>query len=144
MVKNSYKSRVISPKSGAVACALYKFSPKSMEIMMENLVITEEEEEDLVVDDTMSTGLSNANLCLVGQVVSDHTADFNLIKSHIASTWKPKKEIDIKDIGNERFLFQINHVIDLRRVLDDCPWSFGRFPIIVLQLSLGEIPHSVP
>ncbi|KAL8483591.1 hypothetical protein ACS0TY_026322 [Phlomoides rotata] len=41
-------------------------------------------------------------------------------------------------------LFQFSHVIDLKRVLDNCPWSFGRFPLIVHQLSMGKIPHTVP
>ncbi|KAL8533864.1 hypothetical protein ACS0TY_010046 [Phlomoides rotata] len=87
-----------------------------METMMENMVITEEEEEDLVVDDM----------------------------SRIASVWMPKKGIDIKDIENERIMFQSNHIIDLRRVLDGSPWSFGRFSLIVRHLCLGEFPHSVP
>ncbi|KAL8470411.1 hypothetical protein ACS0TY_033042 [Phlomoides rotata] len=116
-----------------------------MERMMENLVITEEEEEeDLVVEDVESTELPNANLCLVGRFVSNHNANFNIIKSRIAGIWKPKKGIVIKDIWNGRILFQFYHVIDLRRVLDGCPWFFGGFPLIVHQLTRGEIPHSVP
>ncbi|KAL8546024.1 hypothetical protein ACS0TY_005945 [Phlomoides rotata] len=140
MLKNGYKTRIISSKLGAVACALHNSFPNSMERMMENLVITEEEEEDLVVDDTFAT---TENLCLVGRFISGYTANFNLMRSRIASTWKPKKGIDIKDIGNGRFLFQFSHAIDLKRVLDGYPWSFGRFPLIVHQLALGEIPHSV-
>ncbi|KAL8492183.1 hypothetical protein ACS0TY_023713 [Phlomoides rotata] len=70
--------------------------------------------------------------------------NFNVIKSLVASVWKPKKGIDIKDIGNGRIIFQFNHSIDLRRVLDGCPWSFGRFHLIVHHLCLVEIPHSVP
>ncbi|KAL8520505.1 hypothetical protein ACS0TY_011141 [Phlomoides rotata] len=41
-------------------------------------------------------------------------------------------------------MFQFNHALDLRRVLDGCPWSSSRFPLIVHHISLGEIPHSVP
>ncbi|KAL8505539.1 hypothetical protein ACS0TY_016689 [Phlomoides rotata] len=141
MLKNGYKLRIIFPKSGAVVCALYISSPNSMDRMMENLVITEEEEEDLVVDDTM---VSNANLCLIGRFVSGHSVNFNLMRSRITSTWKLKKGINIKDIGNMRFLIQFSYAIDLMRVLDGCPWSFGRFPLIVHQLSMGEIPHIVP
>ncbi|KAL8519656.1 hypothetical protein ACS0TY_010553 [Phlomoides rotata] len=100
-----------------------------------NINVIQEEEEDLVVDDTI---LSNANLCLVGRFVSGYTANFNLMRSRIASTWKPKKGIDIKDIGDGRFLFQFSHAIDLRRVLDGCPWSFGRFPLIVISCLWGK------
>ncbi|KAL8499912.1 hypothetical protein ACS0TY_019793 [Phlomoides rotata] len=135
---------VFSPQLGVVSCKHRKLPQISMERMMENLVIIEDEEEDLIVENVENTELPIANLCLVGHFVTDHNANFNIIKSHIAGIWKPKKGIDIKDIGNGRILFQFFHVIDLRRVLDGCPWSFGGFPLIVHQLTVGEIPHYVP
>ncbi|KAL8480040.1 hypothetical protein ACS0TY_026827 [Phlomoides rotata] len=147
MLKNGYKSRVISPKSGAVACALYNSSPNSMDRMMENLVITEEEEEeeeDLVVDDTI---LSNANLCLVGRFVSGHTANFNLMRSRIASTWKPKKGIDIKDIGNGSTLpwlcfDDFNDLLsasDKRGRVAHPNWLLGGFRETILECGLSDI-----
>ncbi|KAL8549450.1 hypothetical protein ACS0TY_008329 [Phlomoides rotata] len=65
---------------------------------MKNLAISNDEEEDLLVDGAATNISVNANLCLVGGFITDQSVNFNIIKSQIATIWKPKKGINIKDI----------------------------------------------
>ncbi|KAL8498725.1 hypothetical protein ACS0TY_021887 [Phlomoides rotata] len=76
VIQNGYKSRVISPKLGAVACILHNSSPNSMDRMMENLVITEEEEEDLVVDDTIVSNVFNLPVGCFLETVGERLGNF--------------------------------------------------------------------
>ncbi|KAL8465990.1 hypothetical protein ACS0TY_035197 [Phlomoides rotata] len=41
-------------------------------------------------------------------------------------------------------LFQFNHRVDHRRVIEGGPWTIGNHPLILHQLRLGEVPHPVP
>lgn len=46
----------------------------------------------------------------------------------------------VKELGNNRFLFQMAHEIDISRVIDGSPWSFNRAPLIFKRLTPGENP----
>ncbi|KAL8475083.1 hypothetical protein ACS0TY_031490 [Phlomoides rotata] len=52
--------------------------------------------------------------------------------------------IALPQIGEGRFLFQFFHYLDVKRVMDGSPWSFGKFPLVVHHLKIGELPMSVP
>ncbi|KAL8531682.1 hypothetical protein ACS0TY_008323 [Phlomoides rotata] len=69
---------------------------------MKNLAISNDEEEDLLVDGAATNISVNADLCLVGGFIIDQLVNFNIIKSQIATIWKPKKGINIKDIVGKR------------------------------------------
>ncbi|XP_057779545.1 uncharacterized protein LOC130998128 [Salvia miltiorrhiza] len=115
-----------------------------MEDQMANLHISEEDDE-LVLDDEI-TGDSNVtvDLCLVGRFLTDQTINFPLMRSRLASVWRPGKGVFVKDIGQGRYIFQFFHEIDLIRVYDGGPWAFGNFPLILHRLKRGEFPLQVP
>lgn len=119
------------------------FSVK-MDLPLENLTLSNEEEDELVLDDgeIQDTAVS-VELCLVGRFLTDQTINFNLMKSRMAAVWRPGKGLFVKDIGQGRFIFQFFHAIDLNRVFEGGPWSFGVFPLILHKLKVGEFPHRV-
>ncbi|KAL8528879.1 hypothetical protein ACS0TY_006375 [Phlomoides rotata] len=49
-----------------------------------------------------------------------------------------------KPIGEGRFLFQFFHGLDVKIVLDGCPWSFNNHPLLLHLLRKGEHPQRVP
>lgn len=52
--------------------------------------------------------------------------------------------MNFKEIGEGRILFQFFHRLDHKRVVEGGPWSIGSHPLIIHQMRVGEVPHSVP
>lgn len=63
--------------------------------------------------------------------MTDQPINFNLLRSRMASVWKPNKGVFVKEIGEHRYLFQFFHRIDVKRVLDGAPWFFGVNPLVL-------------
>lgn len=81
---------------------------------MENLSLTKDEEEELIlVAENIDPGLGNIDLCLVGRFLTDRSVNFNVMRQRMASVWRPVKGVCIMDIGSQRYLFQFFHKIDL-------------------------------
>ncbi|XP_057770775.1 uncharacterized protein At4g02000-like [Salvia miltiorrhiza] len=103
------------------------------------------EDDELILDDDI-TGESSVSvdLCLVGRFLTDQPINFNLMRSRLASIWRPGKGVFMKDIGQGRFIFQFFHELDLLWVYDGGSWSFGNFPLILHRLKKGEFSLAVP
>lgn len=112
---------------------------------MENLNLSVEEDNELVFgeEDTEITA-DGLELCLVGRFITDQSLKFNILRSCLASVWKLRRGVEIKDIGNGRLLARFYHKVDLKRVIDGGPWSIGNHPLIIHPLKVGEVPHRVP
>ncbi|KAL8470718.1 hypothetical protein ACS0TY_033330 [Phlomoides rotata] len=66
------------------------------------------------------------------------------MKSRLATTWKPKKWVVMKELGCGRYMFQFFHPLDVKRVIDGSPWVLGNHLLVVHQLVTGELPLTVP
>ncbi|KAL8548212.1 hypothetical protein ACS0TY_007510 [Phlomoides rotata] len=116
-----------------------------MDFAFANLSLLEDKEEELLVESSHGMGGATVvEFSVVGRFVTDQPIPFNLMKARMASIWNPKKGVHMKEIGEGRFLFQLFHHLDVNRVMDGSPWSFGKFPLIVHHLKIGELPMSVP
>lgn len=49
----------------------------------------------------------------------------------------------MKELDLNFYLFQFYHELDIKRVMEDCPWSFNRRALIVTRLKNGENPRNV-
>ncbi|KAK1397336.1 hypothetical protein POM88_007199 [Heracleum sosnowskyi] len=52
---------------------------------------------------------------LVGRFLSDIPIDFNVMKNMMAGLWKPGKGMYVKELGNNRYLFQMAHEISIEK-----------------------------
>lgn len=112
---------------------------------MENIHLSSDEEEELILDEgSVQPGDVGADLCLVGRFLTDQPINFNLMRSHMASIWRPGKGVYMKSIGDGRFLFQFFHALDIQRIEEGGPWSFNNIPLILHRLQRGEFPTRVP
>ncbi|XP_057810308.1 uncharacterized protein LOC131024788 [Salvia miltiorrhiza] len=115
-----------------------------MEERMAGLKLSAEEDELLIDDDIADDTTVAVELCLVGRFLTEQPINFNLMRSRLASIWRPGKGVFMKDIGDGRFIFQFFHELDLQRILDNGPWSYGNFPLILHKLKKGDLPSKVP
>lgn len=43
----------------------------------------------------------------------------------MTSIWKTKEGVSIKPIGNNRYMFQFFHRLDVKRIMEGSLWTFG-------------------
>ncbi|CAN0863336.1 hypothetical protein LINGRAHAP2_LOCUS8671 [Linum grandiflorum] len=52
--------------------------------------------------------------------------------------------MEIEKLGNDRILFRFHHVVDINRVLDDCPWHFDQSLLVLHAVQPRENPLQLP
>lgn len=68
--------------------------------------------------------------CLVGRFLTDFPIDFQAMQHKMASLGKPGRGVYIKELESKRYIFQFYHEVDIKRVIEGSPWTFGRFQLI--------------
>ncbi|XP_074377829.1 uncharacterized protein LOC141719355 [Apium graveolens] len=115
-----------------------------------NNISLEDEDEDeggleIITEnaDETQTGF-DAKLYVVGKFLTEGRTDFQALQQTLAALWKPGMGVYIKELETNLFLFQFYHEVDVKRVMEGCPWSFNRRELLMRRLSEGENPRSVP
>lgn len=62
----------------------------------------------------------------------------------LASLWRPKEGVEIRDLGGQRYSFVFYHKLDLQKVVDGGPWSFEQGTLLCQTLKPSEDPLSLP
>ncbi|XVF64789.1 hypothetical protein PTKIN_Ptkin09bG0195000 [Pterospermum kingtungense] len=116
-----------------------------MDNQMQGLSLFDEEGKGSCLeqgDDLSQVPVINCALC-VGCFLTDRHIRFPVMKNRMASLWRPGRGVAIKELSPHLSLFQFFHEIDLKRVLDGCPWTFDNHLLILHKLGPGEIPSQI-
>ncbi|KAJ8765399.1 hypothetical protein K2173_012096 [Erythroxylum novogranatense] len=81
--------------------------------------------------------------CVIGRLLTEKIINFPIFKQIIASIWRPVKGMMIKDLGNNVFIFQFFHHLDMDRVLRDGPWNYQQQILLLRRLQPMENPRQV-
>lgn len=49
----------------------------------------------------------------------------------------------MKELEANLYVFQFYHEVDVKRIMEGCPWSFNRRALVMQPLREGENPRSV-
>lgn len=109
-----------------------------MDKAFEKLAFVEEEDDELMVK---AGDFGKLEFCVVGRVLSDQPIQFNLFRSRMALIWNPKKGVHVKEIGNDRFLFQFFHHLYVKRILDGGSWFYDSNPLVISSIKAGIYPN---
>lgn len=82
-------------------------------------------------------------LCVVGRFISEGKVDFMAMQHTMAALWKPGRGVYMKELDSNLYLFQFYREIDVKRVMEGCPWSFNRRALVMARLKEGENPRNV-
>jgi 14-3-3 protein epsilon len=93
--------------------------------------------------DSDSSNIQILDHCLIGRVLTDKQIRFSYFKERLSHFWKPGKKVSILQSGEGRFLFQFNHRLDAAKVLDEGPWLFDNFTMVIERIAPGVVPASV-
>ncbi|KAJ8764837.1 hypothetical protein K2173_010302 [Erythroxylum novogranatense] len=85
-----------------------------------------------------------SQFCVVGRLITDKPFNFIAFKKIMAAVWKPVKGMLMKDLGNNAFLIQFMHRMDMERVVDGGHRNFVQNLIVLVEVPLGTNPKQVP
>lgn len=115
-----------------------------------NDISLEDEEEggiEIEASEVLANNLQNqgfdAKLCIVGRFITEGRTDFEALQQTLDVLWKPGRGVYMKEIDSNLYLFQFYHELDVKRVMEGCPWSFNRRALVMSRLQEGHNPRSV-
>lgn len=79
--------------------------------------------------------------CLVGRFLTESPIDFQAMPHRMTALWRPGKGMYVKEVDRNRYVFQFYHEIDIARVIEGSPWTFGRFHLIFERMKEGDNPR---
>ncbi|KAK1400198.1 hypothetical protein POM88_010061 [Heracleum sosnowskyi] len=117
---------------------------KEMEEAFAKVHLEEEDQGGLSYENTPDE-LSEIDTrwCLVGRFLTESHIDFQAMQHKMASLWRPRRGLYVKQMDNNRFLFQVYHEMDIMRVIEGSPWTFGRFHLVMERLKSGDDPRTM-
>ncbi|XP_074351653.1 uncharacterized protein LOC141690779 [Apium graveolens] len=119
-------------------------SVQEMEEEFAMISIGDEEHGGLMYDEKSEELCEiDARWCLVGHFLTDSSIDFQAMQHKMTSPWRPGRRMYFKQLDVNRFIFQFYHEVDIKRVVDGSPWSFGRFLLVFERLKEGDNPRTL-
>lgn len=109
------------------------------------LTLEEDEDQGLEIEGIgeLPTALKVGKF-IVGQFLNDRPINFMAMQHMLASIWRPVKGVVVTETSrHNRFLFQFFHDLDVRRVLDDGPWTFNQNILLIKRLEPDEQASSI-
>ncbi|XP_019154318.1 PREDICTED: uncharacterized protein LOC109150794 [Ipomoea nil] len=61
----------------------------------------------------------------------------------MASAWKPVSGVHITELQPNLFQFVFHHITDVRRVMDEGPWSFENCTLLCKDVKDGQLPEDM-
>lgn len=112
----------------------------SLSDALNNIFLDDEEEGGLAIDEGITlegeqpfNGF-DAKLCVVARFLTEGQVDFPAMQQTLAALWKPCMGVYIKELEVNLFLFQFYHEVDVKRVMEGCPWSFNRRALVMVRM----------
>nr|XP_017245464.1 PREDICTED: uncharacterized protein LOC108217127 [Daucus carota subsp. sativus] len=112
--------------------------------LMEDLDITNEEEEELVFDEEFEETGNRFELCVVGRFLTEKSLNVRAMKSKLADIWRPAMGISIKTLTAGLYLFQFFHKDDMQWMMNNGPWTFDNAILVTNTIPAGGDPTKVP
>ncbi|KAL0325207.1 UNVERIFIED_CONTAM: hypothetical protein Sradi_5090000 [Sesamum radiatum] len=85
----------------------------------------------------------NDAFLLVGRLLTPRTFRYDVMSSTLSTLLRPARGMDVRLVGDNRFLLRFNHMVDRDRALMGCPWTFDRNLVILQSVSEDENPLEV-
>ena len=116
---------------------------------MDDIHLEDEDEDGIDIMPVQNTAADtelgfNWKLCLIGRFLQIGSYDFSAMQQTLASLWKPGKSVFMKELDDNRFIFQFYHELDIKRVIDGSPWYFNRKALIITRMTEDGNPLNVP
>ncbi|CAN0837172.1 hypothetical protein LINGRAHAP2_LOCUS1722 [Linum grandiflorum] len=81
---------------------------------------------------------------VVGSLLTTRPYNFQTLKHKMEIVWEPDMGMQAEEIGQNLMLFHFFSDLDLRWVIDNGPWQFECYLLVLHELKPGEDPTTVP
>ncbi|MBA0576089.1 hypothetical protein Golob_025028 [Gossypium lobatum] len=113
-----------------------------MEPKFAGLSLDEEEKEILQAQGDLDLVNNEESLSLVGCFLTASIIHYPAMKSTMANLWHSVRGVQIRDLGEKRYLFKFFHVVDMERVIKGALWTFNNHLLILHKLQGGRSTKS--
>lgn len=108
------------------------------------LSISDEEDEGYSIgEDDIPIQNQVKQFILVGRLLTEKSVKFNIMKETLAAIWRPGKGMSVQEVEQNLFLFQFYNEKDMKRILEDGPWSYEQSLLLLKQMKPHESPMEV-
>ncbi|KAL0293446.1 UNVERIFIED_CONTAM: hypothetical protein Sangu_2524000 [Sesamum angustifolium] len=115
-----------------------------MDRLGKSLVLTEDEVAGLEISSAGEFGnTENDAFLLVGRLHTPRAFRYDVMSSTLSTLLRPAWGMDVRLVGDNRFLLRFSHVVHRDRALMGCPWTFDRNLVILQSVSEDENPLEV-
>ncbi|CAN0915557.1 hypothetical protein LINGRAHAP2_LOCUS29206 [Linum grandiflorum] len=83
-------------------------------------------------------------LCLVGAFSTKRVMHVHVVCRSLPSVWEPERGVEVDELDGGLYLFQFEHQLDVRKVVDKGSWHFNGVLLIVHELQPGKFQDQVP
>lgn len=104
------------------------------------LNISDDDQEGLILEElpTENHGVGY-DRCLIGSLLTNRKVNFGAMQETLSAIWRPVKGVFMEEtIYPNLFIFKFFHELDMKRVLDDGPWTFNQQVLLLKKLDVDE------
>ncbi|XP_019178530.1 PREDICTED: uncharacterized protein LOC109173671 [Ipomoea nil] len=80
---------------------------------------------------------------VVGRFLTQRLIKVEYMRQVMASAWKPVSGVHITELQPNLFQFVFHHITDVRRVMDEGPWSFENCTLLCREVKDGQLPKDM-
>ena len=103
-----------------------------------NLKLTKEEEEDIVIANSNSSGIfEECSLSLFGRLLSYCNQNLRALKNSLKAAWKMGSDLRIVEVGNNILQFKFGSRCQLEWVEKSGPWNFDNNLLLLCRWRKG-------
>lgn len=106
--------------------------------------LTEDEDDPIDLDEIPSEEMEvQVAHCLAGKLLTINTFNINAMKNVFRSAWKPQKELLIREVGKNLFIFQFFSMEVKETVIRMCLCSFDGHLLLIREIDGTEQPENL-
>lgn len=79
----------------------------------------------------------------MGRFITDSTIDFQAMQHKMTTLQRPVRSVYIKQLDSNKFIFRFYHEVDIMRVIEGSPWTFGRFHLVFQRINERDNPRTL-
>ncbi|KAL0386176.1 UNVERIFIED_CONTAM: hypothetical protein Sradi_3011900 [Sesamum radiatum] len=115
-----------------------------LERLVRSLVLTEEEEGELILSQEVWKGDETVEgFLVVGRLLTPRPYRFDVLRMTFMNILRSIRGLELKLLTANRFMIRFNHVADRDKAINGCPWIFDRNLIILTHTTAEEDPLKV-
>ena len=117
---------------------------EGLEEIWNKLTLTEEEQEDILVEKEWVEDISEAGKnCLLGKMLMRKPVNMEAMRSVFIKIWKVSAGLSIREIDDRIFIFRFGNGLEKEREIQKQPWSFNKSLLVLRDFDGMSKPEDI-